>query len=115
MERRDFVRLAGMGAGAVAVPIWGRQVPDFGGALTPIPTADKKVLADIGLETAQSKGASYADVRIARYLNQFISARDTKIQNITSTESFGVGIRVIVNGTWGFAGTNDVTPKGGGK
>jgi len=101
-----------MGAGAVVVPVWGQQVSDFGGALTPIPTADKKVLADIALETTQSNGASYADVRIGRYLNQFISARDTKIQNVTSTESFGVGVRVIVNGTWGFAGTNDVTPEG---
>ena len=114
MERREFVRLAGMGAGAVVVPVWSQQVPAFGagGAITPIPTADKKVLADIALETAQSNGASYADVRIGRYLNQFISARNTKIQNITNTESFGVGIRVIVNGTWGFAATNDVTPEG---
>ena len=112
MERRDFMRLAGMGAGAAVVPIWGQQVPDFGGAITPIPTADKKVLADIALETSQSNGASYADVRIGRYLNQFISARDTKIQNVTSTESFGVGVRVIVNGTWGFAATNDVTIEG---
>ena len=114
MERREFVRLAGMGAGAVVVPVWGQQVPAVGagGAITPIPTADKKVLADIALETAQSNGASYADVRIGRYLNQFISARNTKIQNITNTESFGVGIRVIVNGTWGFAATNDVTPEG---
>ncbi len=114
MERREFVRLAGMGAGAVVVPVWGPQVPAVGagGAITPIPTADKKVLADTALETAQSNGASYADVRIGRYLNQFISARNTKIQNITNTESFGVGIRVIVNGTWGFAATNDVTPEG---
>ncbi len=114
MERREFVRLAGMGAGAVVVPVWSQQVPAVGagGAITPIPTADKKVLADTALETAQSNGASYADVRIGRYLNQFISARNTKIQNITNTESFGVGIRVIVNGTWGFAATNDVTPEG---
>ncbi len=114
MERREFVRLAGMGAGAVVVPVWSQQVPALGagGAITPIPTADKKVLADTALETSQSNGASYADVRIGRYLNQFISARNTKIQNITNTESFGVGIRVIVNGTWGFAATNDVTPEG---
>ena len=29
-----------------------------------------------------------------------------------NTESFGVGIRVIVNGTWGFAASNSVTPDG---
>ncbi len=112
MERRDFVRLAGMGAGVISIPVWGQPVPDLAGALTPIPTADKKVLADAALEEARAHGAGYADVRIARYLNQFISARDTRIQNITSTESFGTGIRVIVDGTWGFAATNDVTVEG---
>jgi TldD protein len=29
-----------------------------------------------------------------------------------NTESFGAGVRVIANGTWGFAATNDVTPDG---
>jgi TldD protein len=112
VERREFVRLAGMGAGAVVVPIWGQQVPDLGGSLTPIPTADKKLLADAALDAARTGNASYADVRIGRYLNQFISARDTKIQNVTNTESFGAGVRVIVNDTWGFAATNDVTVDG---
>jgi TldD protein len=101
-----------MGAGVISIPVWGQPVPDLAGALTPIPTADKKVLADAALEEARAHGAGYADVRIARYLNQFISARDTRIQNITSTESFGTGIRVIVDGTWGFAATNDVTVEG---
>jgi TldD protein len=34
------------------------------------------------------------------------------VQGLTSTESFGVGIRVIANGTWGFAATNIVTADG---
>ncbi len=108
MERREFVRLAGLGAGVVAVPVLGRPL----GAVTPIPSADKKQLADAALEAARSAGASYADVRIGRYLNQFLFSRDAKIQNVTNTESFGAGIRVIVNGTWGFAATNDVTVEG---
>jgi len=104
--------MSGLGAGALALPVWGRRVPDFSGAITPIPAADRKELADAGLEAARSAGASYTDVRIGRYLNQFISARDTKIQNVTNTESYGVGIRVIASGTWGFAATNDVTMDG---
>jgi TldD protein len=112
VERRDFLHLSGLTAGALIVPSWGRPVADFSGSLTPIPTADKKALADAALQAARSKGASYADVRIGRYLNQFINARDTKIQNITNTESYGVGVRVIADGTWGFAATNDVTPDG---
>jgi TldD protein len=111
VERRDFLYWTGSTL-ALAVPVYGRPVGDLVGALTPIPTADKKRLADAALERARSSGASYADVRIGRYLNQFIQCRDLKIQGITNTESYGCGIRVIANGTWGFAATNDVTPDG---
>ena len=111
MERRDFLYWTGSTL-ALAVPVYGRPVGDLVGALTPIPTADKKRLADAALERARSAGATYADVRIGRYLNQFIQCRDLKIQGITNTESFGCGIRVIANGTWGFAATNDVTTDG---
>ncbi len=74
--------------------------------------AQKKRLADIALNAARSAGATYTDVRIGRYLNQFVVTREDKVQNIVNTESFGTGIRVIANGTWGFASTNDVTDDG---
>ena len=63
----------------------------------------------MALNAARAKGASYADVRIGRYLNQFIITREKRVQNIVNTESFGVGIRVIANGAWGFAASNSVT------
>jgi TldD protein len=112
VERRDFLYWTGSTLGALAVPVYGRPVTDFFGSLTPIPVEDKKKLADAALERARSSGATYADVRIGRYLNQFITCRDNKIQGVTNTESFGCGIRVIANGTWGFAATNDVTTDG---
>ena len=110
MQRRDFLQLAG--AGALTVPMFGRPMAGWNGALTPIATADKKLLADAALGAARGAGATYADVRIGRYLNQFIQSRERKIQGITNTESFGCGVRVIANGTWGFAATNDVTIDG---
>ena len=109
MERRDFLQMTGLAAGALLVPPHARP---WSGSLTPIPGTDRKQLADAALEAARSRGASYADVRISRYLNQFINGRETKIQNVVSTESFGVGIRVIADGTWGFAATQDVTIEG---
>jgi len=51
-------------------------------------------------------------VRIGRYLNQFVVTREDKVQNLTNTESYGVGVRVIADGTWGFAATSDVTKDG---
>ena len=65
-------------------------------------------MADVGLNAARSKGATYADVRIGRYLNQFIITREDKVQNIVNTESYGMGIRVIANGAWGFAATDQL-------
>ncbi len=111
MDRREFLQLSGIGMGVLAVPVLGRPVPLFG-ATGPLPTADKKALADAALNTARSKGATYADVRIGRYLNQFVITREDKVQNIVNTESYGVGVRVISDGTWGFSATSDVTPDG---
>ena len=114
MKRRDFIQIAGMSAGAMMLPFG-----SFGESVDPMrlldplmDTAEKKRLADIALNTTKSLGATYTDVRIGRYLNQFVSTREKKVQGIANTESFGVGIRVIANGTWGFAATNNVTPEG---
>ena len=108
MKRRHFLEAAGLGAGALILPPGTRF---WNGALTPIPSADKKALADAGLEAARKAGASYADLRIGRYLNQSVSTRERRVQGIGNSESFGVGVRVIVDGTWGFAATPDVTPE----
>lgn len=61
------------------------------------------------LDTAKQKGASYADVRINRYLRQSINTREKRVTNISNSESFGVGVRVLVDGTWGFAASREVT------
>lgn len=63
-------------------------------------------MADVALNSAKSKGATYIDVRIGRYLNQYVITRENKVQNIVNTESYGMGIRVISNGSWGFAATD---------
>ncbi len=107
MDRRDFLRLSGIGVGTLMVPVLGRPRTLYG-ATTPIPAADKKVLADAALNAARGKGATYADVRIGRYLNQFVVTREDKVQNLVNTESYGTGVRVIVDGTWGFAATSNV-------
>jgi TldD protein len=73
------------------------------------PAAELKDLADAGLTSAKKAGASYADIRINRYRNQFIFTRDRRVQNLVNTEDYGFGLRVIVDGTWGFASSNVVT------
>lgn len=114
MKRRNFVQLAGMGAGAMMMPslLMGNNIPTEALLEPGMDTVIKKQMADVALNTAKSLGASYADARIGRYLNQFVRTREDKVQGVVNTESFGIGVRVIANGTWGFASTNDVTPDG---
>ncbi len=72
------------------------------------PNSELRDLADAALASAKAAGASYADVRINRYRNQFIFTRDRRVQNIVNTEDYGFGVRVIVDGTWGFSSSSNV-------
>ena len=111
MRRRDFLYLTGIGAGASVMssnPLFGRPV-DIEELLMPVDVKLKKRMADIALNAARSKGASYADVRIGRYLNQVISTREAQVQNIGNSESYGLGVRVIANGSWGFSATDNLS------
>ncbi len=114
MKRRDFIYMAGAGAGMLAtpIPILGKSIHAQELINPGLAVAEKKILADVALNTARGLGATYADARIGRYLNQYVFTRENKVQNTVNTESFGIGIRVITNGTWGFSSTNDVTPDG---
>jgi len=114
LKRRNFVQLAGLGAGAMMLPahLMGNSIPVEALLAPGMDVAKKKQMADVALNTAKSLGASYADARIGRYLNQYVFTREDKVQNVVNTESFGIGVRVIANGTWGFASTNSVTPEG---
>ncbi|GMV31269.1 MAG: peptidase U62, modulator of DNA gyrase [Rhodanobacteraceae bacterium] len=109
MDRRDFLQFAGAGLGALLLPVYGRAIAAEE-LLTTIDVATKKKLADAALEAAKADGATYCDVRIGRYLRQFVVTREDRVENVVNTESSGVGIRVIANGTWGFAATSVATP-----
>ena len=111
MDRRDFLAASGIGLSGFMIPGFGNAVAAEA-LLTKLDPARKKVLADIALNAATSAGASYCDVRIGRYMRQFVITRENKVQNVVNTESTGAGIRVIANGTWGFAATSDLSNAG---
>ena len=69
---------------------------------------DKNALADIALSTARKLGVTYADIRINRYRNEQISTREKQVQNVSRSQNFGFGVRVLFKGTWGFASSRDV-------
>ncbi|RSZ55790.1 TldD/PmbA family protein [Massilia atriviolacea] len=109
MERRTFLKIGSGAAGAILVPVFGNAIAAEE-LMNPVAIAFKKSLADAAMNAATRAGASYCDVRIGRYLNQFITTRDLSVENIVNTESSGVGVRVIANGAYGFASTNDMSP-----
>jgi len=114
LKRKDFLYLSGMGAGAALLgrtTAWGSPVAP-GKPLETVDVTLKKQMADTALNAARSKGATYADVRIGRYRNQFIITREDKVLNTVDTESYGIGIRVIASGCWGFASTDKLDPDG---
>ena len=111
MERRDFLKISGIGLGVLLAPAHGRAIAAEE-LVTRIDVALKKRLADTALTAAQAAGASYCDVRIGRYLRQFIVTREDRVQNVVNTESTGIGIRAIAGGTWGFAATSDLSVEG---
>ena len=114
MKRRNFIYLTGVGAAAAmlpAIPVWGNDIP-LEKSLEYVDPAVKRVMADVALNAAKSKGATYTDVRIGRYLNQYVITREDKVENLVNTESYGIGIRVIANGSWGFAATDKMDTDG---
>ncbi|HEU0306734.1 MAG TPA: TldD/PmbA family protein [Lysobacter sp.] len=107
MQRRDFLGLTGLTLGGLLLP-HGRSIAAEA-LLEPADTARRRLLADAALAAAHGAGASYCDVRIGRYLRQFVITREDKVENIVNNESSGVGVRVLVDGAWGFAASNRMT------
>ena len=118
-NRRDFLKQGSLVAGALAAEAAFRKAS----GLAPLPyspppppnpvmdAATKDLMMD-ALNAAKMSGASYADVRIGRYRQNFVQTREQQITNVVDTDSMGAGVRALVDGTWGFAATRTMTRAG---
>jgi TldD protein len=99
MDRREFVRTGAAATVASRLPLR-------------LPQADASIkdLCLRALSSAKTAGASYADVRVGRTRLQSVSTREQQITNLSDSETFGFGIRVLAQGAWGFAASRDLTP-----
>lgn len=68
-------------------------------------------LTDRALDTATAQGATYVDARIVRRLDESISVKSGRVEGVASGETEGIGIRVVVDGAWGFASTYRLEPR----
>jgi TldD protein len=64
------------------------------------------------LNTAKSRGATYADARVMDIRQRDISTKNGEVGNLAEVESLGIGIRVVASGAWGFASTDRLTREG---
>ena len=85
-----------IGAGA------GRIDPEF----TAYPLRE---LAGAALERAAQLGAEHADFRAERISGQQIGLSDGHLETLFDTDDLGLAVRVVVDGTWGFAAAVDLT------
>src|ERR1044072_4431502 len=75
------------------------------------PNPELEKLGDVALREAKKLKASYADIRIIRYRQQTLNIRlnpergtgkTLEVPGVSDGGSFGFGVRVIVDGAWGF-------------
>ncbi|MFM7356058.1 MAG: TldD/PmbA family protein, partial [Actinomycetota bacterium] len=66
-------------------------------------------LSDAAIDAAKAAGASHVDVRIERTRTGYLSLRDAKPETQSDESNLGIGVRVIVNGAWGFASSPDLS------
>jgi TldD protein len=71
---------------------------------------DIRTLVDRAVDVARSSGATYADGRYLAEEWESLDIQDDRVQGVGRGVSAGIGIRVIVDGCWGFAGTARLEP-----
>jgi TldD protein len=73
-------------------------------------TLPRHELADAALSAAKQAGASHADLRIHRVTTEIVQLRDGELETAAITRELGVAVRVVVDGTWGFASHAELSP-----
>lgn len=126
-SRRSFLVLTGLGGAAALLPTrsWAGPAParspapatapggaDAGVALL---TASRlpadEALLRAAIDGAKRAGASYADARLVLWRRERVAVRDDHVSGIGRSDDYGLGLRVLVDGAWGFAATAELKPK----
>src|SRR5881275_2756697 len=69
-------------------------------------------LSTNALDTAKLRGATYGDVRVMHLRQRDLTTKNGQVGTLAHSESLGLGIRVLANGAWGFASTDNLTREG---
>ncbi|MCF4122568.1 TldD/PmbA family protein [Antribacter sp. KLBMP9083] len=66
-------------------------------------------LADAALQRARDLGAEHAAFRLERIRSQHLTLRDARLEGSSDGEVVGLSVRVLHQGTWGFAAGVELT------
>jgi len=102
LSRRDFMRLSALAAAS------GLVLPRRPIAAQSMTSSESELLA-LAMDVARSEGADYADGRVIRTQFEAVGAREQMITQVQSTDSYGINVRALVGGSWGFAATQIFT------
>jgi len=67
-----------------------------------------RYVANWALDMANVRGASYADARVVDHRSRALATKNGKISHASDSETNGIGVRVITDGAWGFAASDDL-------
>jgi TldD protein len=68
-------------------------------------------LIERALDAAEQAGAGYADIRITERETESLTVKNGALEAAASNLSTGFGVRVLVDGSWGFSGSAVMTPR----
>ena len=106
INRREFMKLAGITAAGPAIAA---RFPLHSPIAAQSLTSSERELLLLAIDAAKDAGAHYADARIIRSQFEAVSTREQTITQIQNTDSFGINLRALVGGSWGFAATQVLT------
>ncbi len=66
-------------------------------------------IIEAALEAALLAGAGYADARVVDSSREEIQIASGTVEAVERSDSFGMGVRVLCDGAWGFASSREVT------
>jgi TldD protein len=116
-SRRAFLGRCGAGA-AVWTALGAGGWSSFSAMAAAFDRSQLSELAAFAMARAKAAGASYADIRINRYRSQDVGLRvqtdratgkPVEVPTVSDSGSFGFGLRVLADGTWGFSASHEVT------
>ena len=115
-SRRDFLRTGSAFAAAGVVGFDSTLLTDPYAAARKyrpfrplLQDPDVRAIAMAALDAAKGAGARYADVRVASGATRRTIVQDRQVFTQLITGSLNFGVRVLVDGAWGFASSTIVT------